>query len=253
MNTCKSCMRSYTTLGNLKRHLKVPCKVKVTEWKCTFCNRYYAAECSLKTHMKHSCKKKHDYLEMKKEIPIHNEKRLDSKKKLILKPKEFAQNTNTGHTVIFDDMLEKLSINMGPKQALDFLLTNFLSKNYEKIITACYLFETSSEHYPMACSGGNHFRFLDDNGSLIDDPTGDILVKKIINNIQNALLKASYLLIKKYIGEKDTTPLYEVYDIRTIQNGIYDLFKKVNHNKMKRYLAKRILNPNHYFFPETEY
>ncbi len=310
MNTCKTCGKTYTTYSNLKRHLKTPCKIKITEWRCKFCKKYYAAECSLKKHMKDAClqaqsqinnhifnnsdnskysvdsnlidsepyasskysdsskvsephtsskysdssKDSEPHTSSKYSEPRHSKSK--SKQKIILKPRIhyrpplILQRGCKNQPVVFDDIFGKLSEIMGDKQALEFLLTKFLDKNFEKIVSACYLQELPSESYPIACSGENHFRFLDENGILIDDPTGDKLVKKIINNIQNALLRANYLLIKKYIGEKDSSQLYEVYDIRAIQNGIYDLFKPTNHNKMKRYLAKRMLNPNHYFFPD---
>ena len=251
MHKCQICNRVYSTSGNLKRHQKKPCKIKKTEWQCEHCSQYYAAKCSLKKHME-SC----DHI-------------ATFKKKLILKPKTQTQtdlqNRKTPkrlqmivngsslavQPVVFDDILGKLTEKLGTQEAVSFLLTNFLSKNLEKIISTCYLDGISTASFPIACSGGNHFRFLDENGIVIDDPTGDKLVKKIINNLQNALLRSNYLLIKKYIGEGDTSALYEVYDIKTIQDGIYDLFKQTNHNKIKRYLSKRMLNPNHFFFPQT--
>ena len=252
MHKCQICNRSYSTSGNLKRHQKKPCKIKKTEWQCKQCNHYYAAKCSLKKHME-TCNAGFD-----------SSTRAKAKQKLVLKPKQIIDQTPRlqmivhsqaldKQPVVFDDILGKLTEKLGTQEAVSFLLTNFLSKNLEKIISTCYLDGISPASYPIACSGGDHMRFLDENGIVIDDPNGDKLVKKIINNLQNALLRSNYLLIKKYIGEGDTSALYDVYDIKTIQDGIYDLFKQTNHNKIKRYLAKRLLNPNHFFFPQTIY
>lgn len=262
MHKCQICNRTYSTSGNLKRHQKKPCKIKKTEWQCEHCGQYYAAKCSLKKHME-SC----DHVAAKKKLilkpKIRTRTRIQIQPQPLHRPRSQIKKTPTRlqmivhgpalakQPVVFDDILGKLTEKLGTQEAVSFLLTNFLSKNLEKIISTCYLDGISAASFPIACSGGNHFRFLDENGIVIDDPTGDKLVKKIINNLQNALLRSNYLLIKKYIGEGDTSALYDVYDIKTIQDGIYDLFKQTNHNKIKRYLSKRMLNPNHFFFPQT--
>ncbi len=168
--------------------------------------------------------------------------------KLVIKPRaKIFSDIGT----IADDILELLTIKLGDIPAIEILLTNFMSKNYIKIINAAYLSGKSSDNYPMACAGKNHFRYINDKYMLVDDIDGEKLVKTIINNIQNAALIASNKLIRKYMGENKVGDLFEVYDLGQIQKGVCDMFTEISKIQIKKLIAKRVLNPNHQFFSST--
>ena len=70
----------------------------------------------------------------------------------------------------------------------------------------------------------------------------------IVNNIQNAVLQACNIQIKKYLEKGDIGPLYEIYDIGKIQNELCNFGKEKSKKKLKKYLLCRVMNPNHRFF-----
>ncbi len=240
---CSECGNTYSTSSNLKRHQKTYCKgpkVNKTKHQCEYCNKYYSTRSNLNFHISNKCVNN----SATKLIIVNKQEK--SKKKLEFRNKK-SKVIQT--TIISDNILEKLTDEMQDDQkAIDFLLTNFLNKNYGKIIERTYLHEKKSDEYPMACSGGNHFRYMDGNGQFVDDLDGGFLVNLIVSCIQNAVLKASNKLIKKYMSTGDTSKLYELYDIGKMQAGVCTLTQKITKNKIKKFLSKRVMNPNHQFF-----
>ena len=273
---CSKCNRIFVSLKGLKRHKSSSaCEraQKVTLFQCKYCTKYFSYRSGLSRHKKNFCKKANEYNELQQIKTVSGKKR----KKISIKPKskinplsgltKSLASLKTTSTIsklikprskihvdigtIATDMLELLTIKLGDIPAIELLLTNFISKNYIKIINASYLDGKSSDNYPMACSGEYHFRYIDENYMLIDDANGEKLVKTIINNIQNAALIASNKLIRKYMGENKVGDLFEVYDLGQIQKGVCDMFKDVSQIHIKKLIANRVLNPNHQFFSST--
>lgn len=251
---CKNCKKKYSSMGNLKRHNKKPCKIKITSHRCVDCKKYFSAECSLKYHRKHNCPKI-----LKKRVIIKSKARekiehqtcndLVNLNDII----DIERQNIPKKIVVGDNILEILNEKMGEQEHLNFFLTNILSKQYGKIIESVYLTGRKSDDYPMACSDKQHFRFLNESGKLINDLDGEILIQTLVNCLQNALLKTSNKLIMKYIGtNEDIAKLYDFYDIRKIQNSACEISKPINRKKIKDFLIKRVINPNHSFFSENE-
>ena len=172
----------------------------------------------------------------------------ESKKESVMDTSLPEPDKDNNHSILSDNILETLTNQLGDEESVRFLMTNFLKKHYEKIIDAAYLQGKKSDKYPMACRDGYHFRYLDDNGKLIDDNGGDEIVKVMIYHIQNAVLRVTNLLIKKYVGDSDTNPLYDTFDIGKVQSELCEISKPRIKAKIKKFLSKRVLNPNHPFF-----
>ena len=169
---------------------------------------------------------------------------------LKLKKKLLSNNDLNANAflIIKNNLLELLIIKMGDSdKAIDFFLGNFITKNFSKIIDKVYLENLSSDEFPIACKGSTHFRYLDKTRLLVNDKKGDQISKLLINNIQSAGLMASNILIKKH-ATSNVNKLYETYDILKIQTVAYDLTKHSYFSKIRKYLSKRVLNPNHPFF-----
>ncbi len=243
---CKICDKSYTNISNLKRHNKKLCQVKITQYQCGYCQKYFSADCSLKYHVKNNCKKVNF---AKKKINVKS-KHIPQGPSQRIQLFESRKQQLRSKFVVGDNVLDYLKQNLGEKEATNFFLTNVLSKKYGKIIEQTYLEGKNSDEYPMACTNRGHFRFLNESGKLIDDIDGEILVQTLVNCIQNAILITSNKLIKKYMGKIST--LYEVYDIKKIQNEACDISKPINRKKIKEFLIKRIINPSHHFFIQKE-
>lgn len=287
---CSKCKRSFASSKGLRRHQNSPaCEraQKVTQFKCEHCGKYFSYRSGLSRHKSSFCKKAIGFSELKhikavqaldvgktkkprlllqlklKTKPPEPDtnplsglskslKKLSQQKPVVIKPKPKKLSLNlNGMGNIADEILEILTVKHGDVPAIELLLTNFMSKNYTKIIDAAYLDNKTSDNYPMACSGGTHFRYINSEFELVDDADGERLVKTIINNIQNAALIASNKLIRKYMGQNKVGDLFEVYDLGQIQKGVCDMFRDTTKKKVKRLIAKRVLNPNHQFFNTT--
>ena len=61
-------------------------------------------------------------------------------------------------------------------------------------------------------------------------------------------MRVTNLLIKKYVGDSDTNPLYDTFDIGKVQSELCEISKPRIKAKIKKFLSKRVLNPNHPFF-----
>ena len=149
---------------------------------------------------------------------------------------------------IGDNLIDVLQEKQGQDTAINFLLDNFLAGYFIKIIDEIYLNGKNSDQIPIATCDGKHFRYLDGHNDLIDDPTGDIVVSQIINNIQNAVLRTSNILIRRYINDENQETLYDDYDVRKIQDKVCSIQNITTKNKIKKYLSKRVLNASHSFF-----
>jgi hypothetical protein len=242
VRSCDACHKTFSCNRALKRHVKESCRGEEykTKYQCNKCLCYYSSKNNLARH-KSICKEepiKKTPIKLKvKRIKIN----IDKKNK----PKSYVSlvTTNIGDVVI-DILKEKL----GERCAINFLLDNFLAGYYIKIIDECYINGKNSDQFPVVCKGGTHFRYLDNENTLVDDPTGELVVKQIINNIQNAVLRASNTLIRRYINDDCQESLYDDYDVKKIQDCVCSIQNKTTQNKIRKYLSKRVINSSHSFF-----
>ncbi len=262
-----------------------------TDFQCEYCKMYFSTKSSLTRHINKSCKNiKRKIKILKKPIANSSDHIREEKTKAeidALKRSEKQCETLTlalelalkqinkqklelnyikqsdivvpikhpgpkeKHPILSDNILEVLTDKLGKKESVNFLMTNFLEKKYGKIIEAAYLNDIMSDKYPMSCSEDNHFRYLNDKWKLIDDNGGDEIVKMIIYHIQNAVLRVTNMLIKKYVNDSESTPLYDTFDIGKVQGELCEISGPRVKTKIKKYLSKRVLNPNHPFFDTT--
>ena len=242
---CEDCHSYFSTKSNLNQHCKKYCKkgkITITKFQCSHCKKYFSAKSSLTRHLVNLCEKKM-FFKPKLKPNFKQKKHKTSKISEII-------TTKPKLNVVSDCIFLNLSKEINEEDAINFLLLNFLNKNYGKIIERAYLTDIHSDEYPMVCSGSNHFRFLDGNGSLIDDPNGELLVTRVSYNIINAILRVSNSLITKYVID-NTSKLYNTYDLRKIQGDLCIMSQKKTKNMIKKFLAKRVLNPNHPFFNQN--
>ncbi len=252
--SCNFCDRKFNDKSNKLRHEKNYCfenpdRIKLKREICNICKQTFSNINNLKYHHKHYCR------DSENNTHILNTK---LKKKPVIKRKNkffelhfhmYSEGKDSHNFIRVENNLLAILINkMGPDDGIDFLLGNFLTLNYSKILEKVYFDGKGSDNFPIACKGGGHFRFINKNGILVDDKNGNIICKQILNNIQAAGLMASNLLIKKFSDSKDYNDLYDVYDIGQIQNVAYKMDNKSTITNIKKYLSKRVLNPNHPHF-----
>ncbi len=270
---CLKCFKEFSCSKSLRRHQKSVCWKKkgtcFTNFKCPKCLKYFSNEYNKNRHLKNSCQFALDSpikeSEHKKTINItlkeEAKSRRDKRKQIILpkiekKKSQPIINKNTYDKFVIgkigDDIMKIIFDKFGKEKGMDFLLENFLAAKYNKIIDECYINGHNSDQFPVACRGNEkkHFRFLDNNKMLINDPTGEIVVNTIINNIQNAVLRANNILIKQYVDSRAQESLYDDYDIRKIQECLCNINTKTNRNKIRKFLGTRVLNSSHSFFDE---
>ena len=253
-----------------------------TNYQCMYCEHYYSNSSNLKQHQRIRCKKALDVVATRNKIktkPLikrkaclkrklnisiggrksQNARALDSSSSssssmhivddiCLSGPRNHLAIDKTSPVYVDDTILDSLIVKFGRMQATDFLLTNFLNDRVDKIIENSYLDVMYSDEYPMACNQQGKFLFAVSKQILVKDATGNKLVNAIINNVQNAILHACNIQIKKYLGEGDIGPLYEIYDIGKIQSELCKFGKEKSKRKIKKYLLSRVINPNHRFF-----
>jgi hypothetical protein len=290
---CKFCKRKFTAISNCCRHEKHRCTLNpdkiIHKFMCCFCNKNYSTLSSCTTHEKscptkpikksfkitpkinsttvknkiNSTTVKHKVIATKKHINATKKNKINA---TLINDVDVDVDVSSGGTdlnidvssggriyYISDDILHKFQTNMGNIAGIDYLLSNFMKHQFGNIIDKAYLDDHCSDEYPMASKGNNHFRFVDNHGNLIDDSTGKLLVKAIINNIQNSILRVSNILIRRYSASEQASSLYDAYDLGKIQQNICDMLSDKIQKQLKKYLNKRIINPNHLFFKDDKF
>ena len=274
MKECPFCHYKYSS-SNISRHIKYSCKFnpdKVVRQRltCQNCGTNFCNDFSLKQHLRNHCRNKPKLIMSNKKLikkdPVVSKKTIINsvitrKPLLLMKPRnktaseilhvtsedeedeEAELNTSTGNCI-----LDRIIAKMGKEIGLDYLIGNFLTKNYSNIIEKAYLENIGSDEYPFACKGRNHFRYYDKNSDLIDDVDGTLLSKTIHKGIQNAALTSSIIIIKKHLDNDNNEELYDNYDLAQLQGLAYKMTIDRSVTKIKKYLATRVLNPNHPYF-----
>lgn len=152
-------------------------------------------------------------------------------------------------TVITDDIFSKMSSEMGTENAIKFLMEALRSDTEcLDIVDRVYLNAPDPNQYPIACKDLDHFRFLGPNSDIVDDIGGKIIVSKLTESVQNAMIQASSQLMQRC---DDPDILLDNLNILTLQEKLTTLPSEDNQARFKRELAIKVLNPSHPFFMNT--
>ena len=79
------------------------------------------------------------------------------------------------------------------------------------VVRALYLNDRSPKEWPIARQGARHYRYLDGNRNIVDDPDGRKLAKLLGDSIMNAFLAASSALISEGLTDSAPPALIEQY------------------------------------------
>ena len=250
---CKFCGKHFSNPGGKSRHQSVCIKNPdpKPKPKCKYCNRDFTDLSNRNRHQKNTCSKRPP----KKKIVFKVKTKSDFASSSDSEPMNSRSGSGLSNkstinfqtiTKIEDNIFDKLIENIGDlDKALSFFMTNFLNSRYIKIIEKAYLDGEPSDRYPFVCKGKFFFKFLNEDGLIVEDNNGLLIMSKMVNNIQNAALRASNIFINKYMKEENSQLLF---DVRKIQTHVVDMGKTIIHNKLRKALAKRVLNPNHPYF-----
>lgn len=149
-------------------------------------------------------------------------------------------------TVITDDIFSKMSSEMGCENAVKFLMEAMASDTEcLDVVNKVYLSGPDPDQYPIACKDRDHFRFLGPGSSVIDDRGGKLIVSKLTESVQNAMIKASTELIDKY---NDPDELMDKVNLVRLQETLTRIPTADNQARFKRELAVKVTNPKHPFF-----
>lgn len=152
-------------------------------------------------------------------------------------------------TVITDDIFSKISSDMGCDNAVKFLIETIGSDTEcLDIIDKAYLSGYTPNEYPIACKDRDHFRFLGPGSNIIDDVGGKLIVSKLTQSVQHAMIRASTELMCKY---KDPEELMDRINLVTLQEKLTRIPSEDNRARFKRELAVKVSNPKHPFFQEN--
>jgi len=151
-------------------------------------------------------------------------------------------------TVITDDIFSKMSSEMGCENAVKFLMEAMASETEcLDVVNKVYLSGPNPDQYPIACKDRDHFRFLGPGSNVIDDRGGKLIVSKLTESVQNAMIKASSELIDKY---NDPDELMDQVNLIRLQEKLTRIPTADNQARFKRELAVKVSNPKHPFFQE---
>lgn len=151
-------------------------------------------------------------------------------------------------TVITDDIFTKMTKEMGQENAVNFLLE--ASKSDTEcldVVNKVYLSSSDRDKYPIACKDRDHFRFLGPNSNVIDDIGGKLIVSKLTQSVQDAMIKASSQLLTEN-DDENVDRLLDRYNILSLQEKLTSLPSEDNKARLKRELAIKVRNPSHPFF-----
>ena len=140
------------------------------------------------------------------------------------------------------DAYNKLVDSMGKDQAINFIAQAAQHSNIMDVFKKAFLSDKSPNDYPIA-EKNDMCRYLDNNGYLVEKPT-ETMSKIIRDQIQYAMIKATSELINHKISTNSVDELYDMYDIRSIQNFLANM----DDIEIATEIANEINNPGHPFF-----
>lgn len=244
---CDICDEKFSHKSSMERH-KLH-KHRVSKVQCPAASRNKTA--ATKSRKKINPVKKDKISELQREMAQlkENYQTLDKQlKERMTKIEQEPKNINNiiiiGDEKIFHALTKKLG---SDDQAMQFLLKNTTPDKGIDIVDKLYLEGLDKDDYPIACTDGYKFRYLNRSGKIVDDSGGIKIVTKLENEIHTALIEANTKLINNYI-DSNGDGLYNVYDIGDLQNKIGEYLHISDQEKFRDDLARKVYNDKHPFF-----
>lgn len=172
---------------------------------CTVCGEVFSYKHTHAAHIRICAgrKKIHPQRRQTDELQQGIQERLDEleKRNKILESKVLnveKQPRNINNIVVIGtDFYQELVEKIGKDQAIDFLTVSAPMD----VISKLYLDGKDPMNYPIACKDSDHFRYLDDNSSVVDDHGGRVISDIVIKRIQNAFLMVTNELINESVEQ----------------------------------------------------
>jgi len=177
-----------------------------------------------------------EYKKLQSELRILRQQMNDRIDKVEQEPKNIII---IGDETMFKSLTNKFG---SDEKAMEFLLSNIKPERNIDIVNKLYLEGIERNRYPIACTDGYRFRYLNRSGKIVDDKGGRKIVSKLESEIHCALVEANSKLLK------DAEQHCMIYNIESLQNQIYKYRALGDHMKFREVLAKTVYNEGHPFF-----
>lgn len=222
--------------------------------KCTKCNKIFMYR---HTYDGHRCQRAKVHVAiMSKKINNNDDSNelhriVSELKKEVKELKEQPRVHIDNLTVISDDIFSEMSNKMGIDNAVKFLM-DVIKSDTEclDVVNRVYLDGNDRNKYPIACKDKDHFRFLGPDSDIIDDLGGKIIVSKLTESVQNAMIKANAELINQY--NNNPSELMNYVNMLSLQEKLTRIPTADNQARFKRELAIKVRNPDHPFFQSKD-
>ena len=120
------------------------------------------------------------------------------------------QNIQNNIVVIDPDFYGALVRKMGVRETHACLERAAMGQQMD-VLRALYLKDRSPKEWPIARQSERHYRYLDGNRDIVDDPDGRKIGKLLGDSIMNAFLAASSALITEGLTDSAPPELIEQY------------------------------------------
>ena len=146
--------------------------------------------------------------------------------------------TNYNIAILGNDFYTELIDKIGSKRdAIEFLAKSYIESPLD-VFQKLYLDDRKPDDYPVACRDKLHFRYLDNEKRMVDDQGGSSIGTVVSKQITNAMINA--------VNDSNGNSVYGLDDIETIRKKLESLDK----DSIIADLACITNNPNHPFFRE---
>lgn len=266
--TCHRCGRVLATPQSLSRHLerRNPCKPKknrtsetsatsetsetfatyAKRYKCPHCTQSFTRTDNLQRHIDHRCpklKQNNVMFDLKK---IKSDLRTELLDQLRQEIKDEPRVTNNILQVVCvgsnDNYLDMLTDTIGFDNALEYIKNCALSdiNGDIKLIEKIYFEGSNPGNYPIRFLDKKRgaLEFIDEKNRTVADTKGDILSRRLGNNLQNTYLKSvNYLITSNLKHKKCPNVFLDEYDIMTWNQHIYELSDSNRQKKIIKILG----------------
>ena len=224
INTCDIVITTGINKGKMCRDINKYCRHKKVV--CEICKEEFSHKSSYLRHKKTAHSEKQKVSIVKRDKVKEMEQELEALKKQFLsvsKRMDKVESEPKNITVVIGD--EKIFVGLAKRlgdetRASNFLLDNIEHKNSINIVDKMYLEGVDKNKYPIACTDNYKFRYLNNSGDIVDDKGGIKIATKLENEIHSALIEANTHIITECMDKDDNMKLYNVYNIRTIQDKL---------------------------------
>jgi hypothetical protein len=267
-NTCQTIIQTGPNKGKLCYEVNRYCRHKYVS--CPYCNKEFSHKSSMERHISTTCSHKIPILPKPATSIVSNIGPPSVPEVDFLKEKVFLLEKQLDHLrsqfgdvnrrvdevereprqiiVIGDqNILNVLTAKLGGNEdmAINFLAQHVGSLKRMEVVNKLYLEGVEPDCYPIACKENYHFRYLDRENHIVDDHGGEMIVKHLGEQIQEAILEASNKLVTKYLDDSDEPNDELLNTVHILQNNLVN-----NHDKkeFRDMLAQRVYHSKHPFF-----